>query len=60
MPLLEAAKIIADPSLLHDLEEFSGPSENTMLDELVKDAIVACRGDSFTKVDEHRQKPISK
>lgn len=43
MPLLEAASIVADRSLIHDLEAFAQPSENALLDTLVMDAIRACR-----------------
>jgi hypothetical protein len=42
MPLLEAARIVADPSLLSDLYEFAGPSDDGFLDEWVQDAITAC------------------
>lgn len=44
MPLLEAAVIVADVSLIAELEAFAAPSENTMLDQMVADAIAACRG----------------
>ncbi|WP_334182489.1 HEAT repeat domain-containing protein [Novosphingobium sp.] len=43
MPLLEAAILVADPSLVDDLEAFSAPSDDLMLDKLVNEAIEACR-----------------
>ena len=46
MPLLEAAIIVADSSLIGDLEAFAAPSENASLDRLVVDAINACRRNS--------------
>jgi len=42
-PLLEAAAIVADASLIPDLEAFARPSDNPWLDSLVSDAIVACQ-----------------
>lgn len=43
MPLLEAAIIVADESLIEDLEAFSAPSDNPSLDRMVADALSACR-----------------
>lgn len=43
MPLLEAATLVADVSLIEDLEAFSEPSDNKVLDQMVVDAINACR-----------------
>lgn len=43
MPLLEAAAIVADASLIDDLQAFASPSDNAMLDRMVVDAISACR-----------------
>lgn len=43
MPLLEAAVLVAHPSLVEDLEAFSAPSGNPMLDQLVNETIAACR-----------------
>lgn len=43
MPLLEAATIVADVSLVEDLEAFAEPSGNKLLDQMVVDAINACR-----------------
>lgn len=43
MPLLEAAVIVADASLLRDLEAFASPSDNAFLDGLVLEAIEACQ-----------------
>ncbi|TFU00051.1 lyase [Polymorphobacter arshaanensis] len=43
MPLLEAASIVADPSLIEDLEAFAEPSDNPILDGLVIKALRACR-----------------
>ena len=43
MPLLEAAIIVADLSLVDDLLAFSEPSDHPWLDEMVADAISACR-----------------
>ncbi|MBO9724614.1 MAG: lyase [Novosphingobium sp.] len=43
MPLLEAAILVADPSLADDLAAFSAPSSDPMLDRLVNEAIEACR-----------------
>ena len=42
VPLLEAAILTADPSLVHDLQAFSEPSDDELLDKLVVDAIIAC------------------
>ncbi|MFA5970425.1 MAG: HEAT repeat domain-containing protein [Sphingomonas sp.] len=42
MPLLEAAIIVADASLIDDLKAFAAPSANKMLDQMVADAITAC------------------
>ena len=43
MPLLEAAILTAHPSLIHDLQALSEPSDDEFLDKLVADAIIACR-----------------
>lgn len=43
MPLLEAAIVVADKSLIEDLEAFSAPSDNPSLDRMVADALSACR-----------------
>jgi len=43
MPLLEAAVIVADPSLLYELEAFASPSDDAFLDSLVLEAIEACQ-----------------
>ncbi len=43
MPMLEAAIIIADPSLIPLLEDFSERSDFEWLDQMVLDAISACR-----------------
>jgi len=46
MPLLEAAIIVAEPSLLDHLEAFAYPSDSELLDRLVAEAIDACRRNS--------------
>lgn len=46
MPLLEAATIVADAALIEDLEAFTAPSDNKILDQMVADAINACRSTS--------------
>lgn len=43
VPLLEAAILVADESLVEDLEAFAAPSDNDMLDRLVAKALTACR-----------------
>lgn len=43
MPLLEAASIVADSSLVEDLEAFAVPSDNPLFDDLVIAALRACR-----------------
>lgn len=43
--LLEAAAIVADNSLIPDLEAFADPSDDPWIDSLVTDAIAACQSD---------------
>lgn len=43
IPLMEAAALVADCSLVDDLEAFSAPSEDKWVDQAVDDALVACR-----------------
>ena len=43
MLVLEAAIVLADPSLVEDLEAFAAPSGDVFLDRLVQDALAACR-----------------
>ena len=42
VPLLEAAALVADPSLVPDLRDFTVPSDNSPLDELAAEALSAC------------------
>lgn len=44
LPLLEAASIVADPSLAPDLRAFLEPSNNDFLDGLAREALAACEG----------------
>ncbi|WP_230461324.1 HEAT repeat domain-containing protein [Sphingobium sp. CAP-1] len=41
-PIFEAAVLIADKSIIGDLRQFSAPSDNNYIDQLVADAIAAC------------------
>ncbi len=43
MPLLEAVIIVADNSLIADLEAFLATSDDEFLDRMVADALLACR-----------------
>lgn len=45
MPLIEAAILVADASLVEDLEAFASPSDNAMLDAMVLQAIKTCSAD---------------
>jgi hypothetical protein len=42
VPLFEAAALVADPSLVDDLRDFSVPSDDAFLDELAAKALSAC------------------
>jgi hypothetical protein len=44
MPILEAAALVADPSLVDDLRCFAERSEDPFLDDLALDALAACKG----------------
>lgn len=45
-PLMEAAAIVADISLVPDLEAFATPSDDAWMDSLVDQALVACQAQS--------------
>lgn len=40
--IFEAAALVADPSLVGDLHDFTIPSDNDYLDKLARDALSAC------------------
>lgn len=42
VPLFEAAALVADPSLVDDLRDFTAPSDDALLDELALKALGAC------------------
>ena len=42
VPLFEAAALVADPSLVDDLRDFTVPSDDALLDELALKALTAC------------------
>lgn len=44
VPILEAAAILADASLVKDLRAFAEPSGDPLLDELALEALSACEG----------------
>lgn len=44
-PILEAAAIVADASLIHDLRAFAEPSDDDYLDRLTLEAIAACEAE---------------
>ena len=46
VPLFEAAALVADPSLVDDLRDFTMPSDDAMLDELAAKALTACEAEA--------------
>jgi hypothetical protein len=46
VPLFEAAALVADPSLVDDLRDFTVPSDDALLDELAAKALSACEAEA--------------
>ncbi|PSJ36488.1 lyase [Sphingomonas deserti] len=42
MAVFEAAELVADPSLIEALAQWTEPSENAFLDQLAREALAAC------------------
>lgn len=43
LPVFEAAEIVGNPSLIHELEEFLAPSDDPHFDRAVEQALTACK-----------------